>query len=207
MQIINVEQGSPEWIEARRWVITGTRLKAVMGTPTARKTLIYELIAEMVAPPKEGYTSPAMERWHLCEELVKEKYPEIQNVGLIKKDGCDWLGISCDGIHMVDGKVKRAIEVKSPEAKNFVKYAIEGGIPDEYFWQVIHYFIIIDELESLDFIVYNPEILDPKLRQIVTIVKREEKWVQEAITQAKEKIASFRLEWTEAMKKIIAISS
>lgn len=86
MVIIDVEQGTPEWLEARKGVITGTRLASVMGTPSARKTLIYELIAEMIAPSKESYASQAMERGHLCEEIVKEKYPQIENVGFIKKD-------------------------------------------------------------------------------------------------------------------------
>lgn len=96
MVIVNVEQGTPEWLEARRGVITGTRLKSVMGRADTRRGLIYELISEMLAPPKEGYASPAMERGHLCEELVKEKYPEIEEVGMIKMDGCDFLGISPD---------------------------------------------------------------------------------------------------------------
>lgn len=99
-----------------------------------------------------------------------------------------------------DGKYRKAVEIKSPEAKNFVRYAIEGGIPDEYLWQVVHYFVVIDELEELDFIVYNPEILDPNLRQLTVNVTRGE--MSERISEAKEKIASFRLEWVDAMKKL-----
>ena len=53
MQIFNVEQGSEEWINMRKGVITGTRLSSIMGTPAARKTLIYELIAEVIAPTPE----------------------------------------------------------------------------------------------------------------------------------------------------------
>lgn len=62
MEIFNFEQGSAEWHEIRRGVITGTRLGKVMGGPAARKTLIYELIGEemsdfdpQVAMSKKSY--------------------------------------------------------------------------------------------------------------------------------------------------------
>jgi len=60
-----------------------------MGTPAARKTLIYELIAEVVAPTPEGYKSTAMERGNIIEEIVKEQYPNVEEIGLVKK--YDWL--------------------------------------------------------------------------------------------------------------------
>ena len=47
MRIIEVEQGSLEWKKARLGTISGTRLKAVLGTKKAQLTLIAELIAEV----------------------------------------------------------------------------------------------------------------------------------------------------------------
>lgn len=61
--IEDLEQGSQEWLECRAGVISGTRLKNVMskqGTET-RNGLFYELIAEMLTPTSEGFTSSAME--------------------------------------------------------------------------------------------------------------------------------------------------
>lgn len=96
MQIIDVEQGSDAWLSARAGCITGTRLKSVMGRPDTRLKLIYELIGEKLAPLKQSYVSDSMERGHVVEEILKERFPEIKNVGMIKMDGCDWLGISPD---------------------------------------------------------------------------------------------------------------
>jgi len=63
MNIIQVTQGTQEWLEARAGVITGTRLKSVMSNrKDTRQNLICELIAEKIAPIPESYQSDAMER-------------------------------------------------------------------------------------------------------------------------------------------------
>ena len=76
-EIINCTQGTDEWLHARAGVITGTRLKQVMSTrKDTREGLIYELIAEQIAPLKlNPYQSPCMERGHIVEEIVREDYP------------------------------------------------------------------------------------------------------------------------------------
>jgi len=82
-----------------------------------------------------------------------------------------------------------------------VKYKIEGGIPDEYKWQVVHYYVVIDDMESQDFIIYNPEIYDPEYRKIVIHTTREQ--FTKEIAEAKEKLSSFRIEWQDALRKFI----
>ena len=129
MKIIDVTQGTAEWLEARAGVITGTRLKSVMSNrKDTRQGLVCELIAEKIAPIPETFQSMAMERGKIGEEVVKELlgYP-ITEVGMVKKDGCDWLGISPDGLVLSeDGKCRKAVEIKTPEAKAFVRYALDG---------------------------------------------------------------------------------
>jgi len=50
----------------------------------------------MIAPVPETYKTNAMEKGNIIEDIVKEEYPNIVNVGFIKK--YDWLGISPDGL-------------------------------------------------------------------------------------------------------------
>jgi len=81
----------------------------------ARLNLIYEMIAEKIAPLQETYQSGAMERGHLVETVVKELYKEkgvmVEEVGFIKS--LEWLGISPDGIiRNSEGVITRAIEIK-----------------------------------------------------------------------------------------------
>ena len=104
-----------------------------------------------------------------------------------------------------DGKYRKAVEIKTPESKAFVRYAIfDTGIPDEYKWQVVQYFLVMDEVETVDFVIFNPDIVDKRLRIIVRTVTRES--MKEDITFAQDSIASFRLEWKNAMKSLVNLT-
>lgn len=199
MQYIDVEQGSESWKELRCWVITGTKLQSVLWTDKVRKTLIYELIAEVIAPTPEWYKSAAMENWNIIEDIVMEQYPDAKKIGFIKK--YEWLWISCDWVIEIDWKIKKAIEIKSPEPKAFVRYKMEWWIPPEYKAQVLQYYIVIEDLDELDFIIYNPTVKDPEYRKIVIHTTREQ--FTKEIAEAKEKLSSFRIEWQEALRKFI----
>lgn len=117
---------------------------------------------------------------------------------MIKKN--DWLGLSPDGIvpYESTSEILKAVEIKCPEPKAFVRYMIQNKIPDEYKWQVVMYFIVIDTLEELDFIICNPEIYDEDYRMHVINVKRED--LQEDIQKAEDALKEFRKEWVETIK-------
>lgn len=203
IQVFNFEQGTPEWLEARRGVITGTRLKAVMGTKAARQWLIYELLGELISEniATEQYKSQAMDHGNNAEVVAKEKLGlDIKDVGFIKK--LEWLWISPDGVIGEDGEYTEAVEIKSPEGKNFVRYCIEWGVPDEYKWQVVHYFIVIDTLQSVHFAIFNENIKDADCRMKSWKITRES--MQSSIDQAKESLSAFKIEWETAKKQLIA---
>lgn len=145
-----------------------------------------------------------MERGHLVEEIVWELYPTpYEQVGFIKKN--DWIGISPDGVILENWKIKKAIEIKSPEIKNSIRYWMDDTIPDEYHWQIVHYFVVIDTLESVDFLVCNPDIEDDFFRLKVKTITREE--LSEDIEKAKEELVSFRELWMETMQKFISLKT
>lgn len=198
-------QGTQEWLEARAWCITGTRLKQVMSSrKSTREELIYELIAEKMAPLTETYASGTMERWHLIESVVKELYTEgVESVWFCKRADTAWLGISPDGIIRDGEKITKAIEVKWPAPKNTMKYFLSDSIPDEYFWQVVHYFVVIDDLESLDFIIANPDMYDSFFRMKKITVTRKE--LTDSIEEAKSALVEFYSEWQEAIQKVISL--
>lgn len=80
---------------------------------------------------------------------------------------------------------------------------MDDTIPDEYYWQIVHYFIVIDTLESVDFLVCNPDIEDDFFRLKVKTITREE--LAEDIEKAKEELVSFRDLWMEIMQKFISL--
>ena len=202
-QIIDVVQGSDEWKEVRKGKITWTRLKQVVSkTKSTRDNLIYELIGECIAPVPESFKSSSMERWNICEVALKEICPEMQSVWFIEKN--DWIGLSPDGVVIENWEIVHWYEIKCPEVKTFVKYCIEWWIPDEYFYQVIHYFIVVDTLRTLDLCFYNPEIRDPRMRKRAITVSRGE--LAEDIEKAQNALVSFRKEWESAIEKLVLLT-
>lgn len=205
IKISDAPQWTEEWLKARAWKITGTRLKTVvLSRKSTKEELIYELLAEKLAPLPEAYQSWWMERGHRVEEVVKKllEKEKVESVGFIARTDIDWIGISPDGIiRDASGKIVKAIEVKAPSPKIFVKYFLSDKIPEEYFWQVVHYFIVLDDLKSLDFIAYNPDFYSSDARMKIIHITREE--LQEKIDLAKTCLAEFYAEYNKFAEKFI----
>lgn len=200
----DLKQGSPEWHEARLEKISGTRLGLAIGTPAVQETLLNELIAEnLTGEAKENYTNLAMAKGIEAEEFAVNEYEETtgeitEKVGLCVSDEFEWLVNSPDRLIKKDGKYVKAVEVKCPNADTLVKYIRNGGIPKEYIGQVISYFLVNEDLEELDFVVYSPLIQTEQYRLIITNVKRADLKLDEA----REKLLKFYAKYEEELKKL-----
>lgn len=197
-------QGSTEWHEARRGVITGTRLVSVMGTPRVQETLTIELLGEIISDIDENDTSGksyAMEYGNVAEQVVKSEFVEweITEVGFIKKN--DWLGLSPDWLFEENGEIVGALEIKSPQVKSYVRYVLAGGIPEDYLWQVVQYFIVIDSLKYLDFVIFNAQIKDKAFRVRKIRVTRAE--LEEEIQKAKDQLEKFKANFDAKKKELL----
>lgn len=201
----NIEQGSEEWLKARAWVITWTKLKNICWSSKTQETAMYELIAEEFAPLEENFSSQAMQRWKELESIAKAKYidktwEKVEEIWFIKKNDYVWL--SPDGVIFDENeKIKKAIEIKCPWAKNFTKCILENKIPEEYKYQVIMYFLVISDLEELDFILYNPDFYIKEKRLFVINIKRQD--LEKDIYKAESQIEIFRQKWLEKIKKLL----
>lgn len=204
MKIFNFPQGTPEWERARLEKITGTRLADAIGTPAKQESLINELIAEnLTESRKETYTNMAMARGSEAEEHAIEEYEEAtgeitEQVGFCVSDEFDWLANSPDRLIERDGKYVKAVEVKSPNTDTLVKYIRNGGIPKEYMGQVMSYFLVNEDLEELDFVVYDPRVQTDQYRLWIQNVKREDLTLDEA----NQKLLKFRDKWEKELKKL-----
>jgi len=93
MEILTMEQGSPEWFEARLGSIGGSSIAAATagGKGKVRKDLMYRLIGEILSGQKyEGYKNAYMERGNELEPYARALYEEItgqtvKQVGLIRR--------------------------------------------------------------------------------------------------------------------------
>jgi len=132
MKTIFCEQGSDEWHNARRCIITGTKLESVMGTPLARVQLISKLIGEEITERSKEVKQTQEMAWGneqepvAIEAFTKQTGIEVdRSVGLMVSDEFDWLGFSPDGV--VNGG-KEMVEVKNPDTHTNVFYRLTNEI-------------------------------------------------------------------------------
>lgn len=226
MKILNIAQGTQEWHDARRATITGTKLKYVMGTLEAQTALTAELIAEKGTElTKEIRTSAEMERGNGEEEFAVRKFEEqtgltIDRIGMCQHKDWEWVKLSPDGlIKNKKGKYTEAVEIKCPDSKKLILQKIENlidpketglmgvrgpkagmpflGVPSEYKWQVVHYFVVNPDLEKLHFVTYDERFIDPTAKLYIVEVEREHEEMQGAIKEATEQLEKFRARWME----------
>lgn len=82
-----------------------------------------------------------------------------------------------------------------------MKVWISPSISDEYFWQVVHYFVVFDDLECLDFVACNPDMYDEYFRKRTITVTRQD--LQESIDLAKEALEKFHNEFLAIAERCI----
>lgn len=232
MRTLTLEQGTKEWHDARMCKVTGTKLGAVMGTPAARRALIAELIAEEATEQSKVFNTTAeMERGNAEEVFAIRAFEDrtgksVDRVGMCIHGEYDWIALSPDGlIKDAEGKYSEATEVKCPDSKKAILYRIENmvpmdetglmgakgsplagapflGIPSDYKWQVVHYFLVNPDLKKLHFLVYDARFINDDAKLYTVEVERSNEILQEAVKEAEEALLKFRADWL-AWKEIV----
>lgn len=155
-------QGSEEWLEARRGLLTASEIKHIM-TPTLKKAdndksreHVFEILAQRVSQYVEPkYVNDDMLRGVEDEVtariLYDENFAPTRDVGFITNDKWGFvIGYSPDGLVGDTG----AIEIKSRIQKHQIKTIIANEVPQEYILQ-IQTGLLVAELEWLDFVSYR----------------------------------------------------
>lgn len=167
MKELQLQQRTQEWFEARLGVITGSRAKQVFAKNNL--PFIDELIAERLSGIiPDGFTSEAMKHGILFEPEAIRVYEEttgnkVQEVGFCVHDKHPFIAVSPDGLIKENDTYIGAVEVKCPSTKKHIEYIRINRVPAEYKAQVIHYFVVIDTLEWLDFVSYDPRMSAKKM--------------------------------------------
>ncbi|MES2524011.1 MAG: lambda exonuclease family protein [Gemmatimonadota bacterium] len=160
MRIIDVEQGSQAWLDARVGVLTASTFDMVItpktGKPSAQASkLAYQTLAEEVlGRALEDASSGFMQRGTEMEEEARRWYEferevEVARVGLIVRDDGK-VGCSPDGLVGEDG----GLEIKCPSAAVHLGYLL-GGVADEYRCQ-LQGSLWVTERDWWDFLSYCP---------------------------------------------------
>ena len=158
----DVDQGTPEWLEMRRGLLTASEVKLIL-TPTLKvarndktRQHVYELAAQRITEYVEPtYIGDDMLRgWEdevRARDLYSAKYAPVTECGFVTND--EWgftIGYSPDGLVGDDG----LIEIKSRRQKYQVQTIIEGTTPDDYILQV-QTGLLVTGRKWLDFISYS----------------------------------------------------
>ena len=177
MQILNLEQGTDEWLNARLGIPTASRFKDII-TPAkgdlskSYKTYMYELIAEKLGAKNEFFKSDYMERGNELEPQAKAVYElisnnKVQEIGMVKTDD-GRIGISPDGLIGEDG----GVEIKCPKASTHIRYMINGILPLEYKTQV-QGSLWISGRKWWDFMSFHPQ-----LNPFIIKIERDEDYIK-----------------------------
>lgn len=163
MQILNMPQGSPEWLAARLGRVTMSELKALLvkgkgpgGLGAGAITYMHQLIGERItgeqAEPFQG--NAHTRRGHELEGVARALYcdatgePQPQEVGLILNHE---VGYSPDSLVGANG----LLEIKTKLPKFQIEVLLNGEIPDEHIPQC-QGGLWVSEREWIDFVSYWP---------------------------------------------------
>jgi hypothetical protein len=163
MQILTLEQGTPEWHAARLGIVTMSELKTLLvkgkgpgGFGAGALSYMHQLIGERITgEPSDAFQGNShTQRGHELEPMARELYheasglPRLEQVGIILNQG---VGYSPDCL--VDGN--GLVEIKTKLPKYQVELLLEGELPQEHVAQC-QGGLWVSEREWIDFVSYWP---------------------------------------------------
>lgn len=176
MRIIDIDQRSPEWFEARRGIPTASSFDKIVTSTgklsTQRKGYLYTLAAERIS----GMSEDHFKSWQMEEGTRREdesrlvyamlREVEVEQVGFCLSDEGRY-GCSPDGLVGEDG----GLELKNPTGKVAIEYLLAGKLPTKYLQQV-QGSLLVTGREWWDFASYCPG-----LPTLILRVERDEGFI------------------------------
>lgn len=176
IEIINCEQGSPEWHAARAGIVTASEFATVLakgrggGESKTRRTYMLRLLGErLTGEVAESYSNGHMERGKALEAEARDAYAFLHDadyvqVGFIRNGDA---GASPDGLIGADGMVE--IKTKLPHLQ--LDVLLTDEVPSEHIAQC-QGALWIAEREWINFVSYWP-----KLPLFVKRIHRDEAYI------------------------------
>lgn len=178
--IFTCEQGSVEWMEARRGIPTASAFSKILakGEGKTRRRYLLDLAAErLTGELTESYSNAHMERGHVLEPIARSMYAfqfdaDPQLVGFIRCDDVS-AGASPDSLLGNDG----LLEIKTKLGALQLELLESDKVPSEHVAQIQGQ-IWISARDYCDFVSFWP-----KLPLFVKRVYRDDKYI-DTLSQA-----------------------
>lgn len=189
MKIIQCEQGSAEWFEARAGKVTASEVgdalrflkKGEKKGEEGKTRLAYKLALAseiLTGRTSDTFVSSYMQRGTEMEPLARTAYEmefdlEVDRVGFGIHGSIDRFGASPDGLVGKDG----GVEFKCPKTETHLAYMMAGKLPAEYEPQVMACLSVF-EREWWDFMSFDDR-LPQRHNKFVLRVYRDDKRIKQ----------------------------
>lgn len=198
-----MNQGTPEWLQARCGLVTASRISDVLakiksGEAASRRDYRAQLVAERISgKPTESFTNAAMQWGTEHEPFARAAYELstdsfVEQVGLIRHPEIIMTGASPDGLVSHDGLV----EIKCPNTATHIEYALSGKPPAKYQNQMLWQMECTGR-EWCDFVSFDPRMPED-MRIFIVRFDRD----QQRIDDMKDEVINFICEVEEEIQQL-----
>lgn len=200
MKMIDLKQGSAEWLQARVGKCTGSRVADALsflkkGAPSQkRKDYLTEVVTERLTGfAVDHYVSPAMDWGTDNEKYARAAYEvvsgnDVDIVGIAEHPTIADFSSSPDGYVGEDG----IVELKCPNTTTHIGYLLANEVPEAYLFQCWAE-MACSGRKWVDFVSFDPR-LPPKNQIFIKRLERN----KEMITMVEQGVVLFLSE-VEAM--------
>lgn len=173
IEILDCEQGSPEWFEARKGIPTASEFSTVMakGEGKTRSAYMRKLAGEILTgTPMESYTNADMARGQAMEDEARRMYALLKDVDPVRVGFIRSGGKGCSPDSLIGDTA--GLEIKSAAPHIQIERLLKGDLPSEHKAQV-YGSMWVAERSSWDFVSYCP-----RLPLLVKTVFRDEIYIK-----------------------------
>ena len=187
LKVIEIEQGSPEWMSFREGKRTGTSIGKLFAKSRIQGELydtdkplltMYQKIAERLAEgtaDDDGLESSRERGKDLEDEAITEAEQKL-GLSLIRgnvwQDSKDPNHIESPDAYTKD--LKTAVEIKCLSSARHIQAICLYEPPKEYWADYLNYFLVNDKLETLYVFLYDPRFMYEHLKTKVFEIKRSD---------------------------------
>ena len=176
MEVIDCEQGSDAWLEAKMGMVSSSHFSDVLNKKTGRTLYMRKVAGEILTGAREeSFFNKNMENGVEMEVSAREYYEKINGifvnqVGFIKRD--DWVGTSPDGLVGDDGMIEIKCVIPSTHINNIMTDKMQTIYTPQVQGQ-----LWVAEKSWCDWISYCPAIKDRPY--FCVRVERDEKYIKD----------------------------
>jgi len=179
-EVIDLKQGSSEWLDFRKNHIGASEAPIIMGV--SPWTTPYGLWQQKLGLVKDKDKSRAMQGGLDMEPFARKRYEELCGMAVepvvLKSKKYSFMIASLDGI----SKDERIVEIKCPGDKDH-EMAKHGTVPKKYLFQLLQQMVVTGQ-DRVDYFSYRsdddciivPVLLDSLRDQIDELVEREQRF-------------------------------